>query len=276
MSVSRYGVVGRARTAGSGRIVWEESGGGFPVVLIHGLGNDRTRWAGQVRALSPHYRVITFDNMGHGESVKPPGPYDLGMFVDFLHELVVEIGLERFALVGFSLGALIAQTYVLTHPRRVAAIAILNAVHGRNEQQRGAVRERGDRVEAGGPGATLDTSIERWYTAGFRRRRPDSIEETRRQILSNDRWAYAAAYRAFADSDPALDERIRGIDCPALVMTAENDIGSEPEMSRRIASRIPGAKLEIVPHLQHFAPMEDPEAYNRVLGPFLDEALGTA
>ncbi len=276
MSVSRGDTLGGARTAASGRIVWEESGSGFPVVFIHGLGNDRTRWAGQVRALSPRYRVITFDNMGHGESVKPPGPYDLEMFSDFLHELVEDIGLERFALVGFSLGGLIAQSYVLTHPRRVAAIAILNAVHGRNEQQRGAVRERGDRVEAGGPGATLDTSIERWYTAGFRQRRPDLVEETRRQILTNDRLAYAAAYRAFADSDPSLDERIRGIDCPTLVMTAENDIGSKPEMSRRIASRIPGAKQEIVPHLQHFAPMEDPEAYNRVLGPFLDEALGTA
>ena len=235
MSVSRGDTPGAARTTRSGRIVWEESGRGFPVVFIHGLGNDRTRWAGQVGALSPRYRVITFDNMGHGESVKPPGPYDLAMFVDFLHELVEELGLERFALVGFSLGALIAQAYVLTHPRRVAAIAILNAVHGRTELQRRDVRQRGDRVEAGGPGATLDTSIERWYTAGFRQQRPDLIEETRRQILANDRLAYAAAYRAFADSDPALDERIRGIDCPALVMTAENDIGSQPEMSRRIA-----------------------------------------
>jgi pimeloyl-ACP methyl ester carboxylesterase len=272
---SRLGPDRRARGALSGRVVWEESGGGFPVVFIHGLGNDRTRWAGQVRALSPRYRTITFDNMGHGESVKPPGPYDLGMFVDFLHAFVEDIGLERFALVGFSLGGLIAAAYALDHPRMVAAIAIFNSVHGRTEEQRAGVRERADRVEAGGPGATLDTSIERWYTADFRRR-PDSIEDARRQVLSNDRLAYAASYRAFADSDPALDERIRGIDCPALIMTAENDIGSTPEMSRRIADSIPDARLEIVPRLRHCAPMEDPEIYNRALISFLDEIIGPA
>jgi pimeloyl-ACP methyl ester carboxylesterase len=276
MGNSRRGAGGRARITESGRIVWEESGRGFPVVFIHGLGNDRTRWAGQVRALSPRYRVITFDNMGHGESVKPPGPYDLRMFVDFLHELVEDIGLERCALVGFSLGGLIAKAYTLAHPRRVAAIAILNSVHGRTEAQRAGVRERADRVEAGGPGATLETSIERWYTPDFRRRRPDLIEEARRQILANNRRAYAASYRAFADSDPTLDDRIYEIDCPALIMTAENDIGSTPEMSRRIASRILGARLKIVPHLRHFAPIEDPEAYNGALGVFLDEAIGPA
>lgn len=274
MGDSRGGAAGPPRTAAAGRIVWEESGHGFPVVFIHGLGNDRTRWAGQVRALSPRYRAITFDNMGHGQSVKPPGPYDLGMFVDFLHEFVEDIGLAHLALVGFSLGGLIATAYALAHPRRVAAIAIFNSVHDRTEEQRAGVRERADRVEAGGPGATLDTSIERWYTADFRRRRPDFIEEARRQVLANDRRAYAASYRAFADSDPGLDERIHDIDCPALIMTAENDIGSTPEMSRRIAARIPGAKLEIVPHLRHCAPMEDPESYNRALGAFLDENVG--
>ena len=56
--------------ARSYQTTWQEAGRGKPVVLIHGLGMDRHMWKGQVDGLSRHYRVITYDMIGHGESEK--------------------------------------------------------------------------------------------------------------------------------------------------------------------------------------------------------------
>lgn len=251
---------------------WQEAGTGKPVILIHGLGMDRHMWRGQADGLSQRYRVITFDNLGHGETEKPAGPYSLAMFVEQVRDVADQAGADRFALIGFSLGGMITQGFALAHPQRLAAAVIMNAVYARTAEESKAVMARADAIDVEGPNATIDAAIERWLTPEFRAKHPEVEALVRKRVTTNDPKAYAAAYRVFAEGDPLLTGKIAAIRCPTLVITAEHDKGSSPRMARQMADEIPNAKLAILPHLRHLAPMEDSAAMNAALLSFLAEA----
>src|SRR2546425_1980961 len=69
-------------TANGIRMFYEETGGGEPLILIMGFGGDHLAWAFQVRALAEHYRVVTFDNRGAGQSDAPEPPYTIRTMAD--------------------------------------------------------------------------------------------------------------------------------------------------------------------------------------------------
>jgi non-heme chloroperoxidase len=86
-------------------LYYEDHGSGSPVVLIHGYPLNGGSWEKQTAALlAAGHRVITYDRRGFGKSSKPTVGYDYDTFADDLHELVTTLGLNDFALVGFSMG----------------------------------------------------------------------------------------------------------------------------------------------------------------------------
>ena len=252
--------------------VHDDTGSGFPLVLVHGLGLDRAMWAAQASALGRNYRVIAYDILGHGESAKPAGPYRLDMFTDQLAALTDGLGLDRFALAGFSLGGLIALAFALTRPGRVAALVVVSAVCERNDEERAAVSARAELTAREGPTATVEAALSRWFGAGFAARNEEVLAAIARRIEGNEPHAYAAAYRLFADADRELAGRLAGIGCPTLVVTGAEDLGSTPAMAHRMAGLIPGARAEIVDGARHMLPIEGAEALNGLLEAFIAKA----
>ena len=248
-------------------------GDGPTVVLIHGLGLGRAMWDGQVAALIGRFRVVRYDLLGHGESAKPRGAFEMAHFVAQLDDLLDGLALGRCALVGFSLGGMIARAYTIARPERVNALVVLNSPHDRTEAERATVCARAEQAATDGPGATVDAALERWFTAGFAAACPEVLERVRRAILANDPEVYPQAYRVLAEGDAALVEPIAEIRCPTLVVACEDDRGNSPAMAQAMAASIPGAKLEIVPGLRHMGLVEDADAINSLIAPFLDEAL---
>ena len=253
-------------------VTWQEDGKGKPVILIHGLGMDRHMWKGQVDGLSKHYRVISYDNLGHGQTEKPPGPYSLALFADLVRDVADQAGAKTFALVGFSLGGMITQAFALTHPERLGAAVIMNAVYKRTPEESAAVIARADAIDVEGPNATVDAALDRWLTPEFRKAHPEVEAAVRQRVTTNDHQAYAAAYRVFAEGDPHLAAKLGDIRCPTLVITAEHDKGSNPRMAKQMAAEIPNAKLAILPRLRHLAPMEGVTEMNAALLSFFAEA----
>ena len=248
-------------------------GNGPPVVLIHGLGLERTMWSGQAPALIGRFRVVRYDLLGHGKSAKPRGAFEMAHFVAQLDELLDGLALKRCALVGFSLGGMIARAYTIDRPERVDALVVLNSPHDRTDEERAAVRARAEQAATDGPAATVDAALERWFTAGFAAAHPEVLERVRRAILANDPEVYPHAYRVLAEGDAALAEPIAGIRCPTLVVACEGDRGNSPAMAQAMAAAIPDARAEIVSGLRHMGLVEDPDAINALIAPFLDETL---
>lgn len=246
------------------------------VVLIHGLGLNRQIWQGHEPALSARYRVLNYDLFGHGDSAALSETPSLSLFSAQLRDLLDGLGIERCAVVGFSLGGMINRRFALDHPERVSALAILNSPHERGAAAQKAVEERAARTEEGGPGATLDATIERWFTPAFRERRPEVIERVRAWVLANDHRTYAQCRQVLAGGVVELIRPAPPIAKPALVMTCQNDSGSTPAMSHAIAAEIHGAETIIVPRLQHMGLVEQPVLFTEPLLRFLDEVLGAA
>ena len=260
--------------ADAGGTAWALHGSGPALALIHGFGLNRAMWQWQLPALAPHFRVLTYDLLGHGESAPPAGTPDLAMFSGQLRRLMDRCGIERAAVAGFSLGGMIARRFALDHPDRLSALAILHSPHDRSPAAREAVRQRVLRAEAHGPAAGVDAALERWFTPAFRAEAPELIALVRSWIARNDAAVYAQVYRVLAEGDAELARGLERIACPTLVMTGADDPGNTPAMARAMAGLIPGARLAILPGLRHMALAESPPAVSEPLRAFLREALG--
>ena len=260
-------------TRDEGETAWELHGNGPAVALIHGFGLHRGMWRWQLPALVPDFSVLSYDLFGHGESAMPEGRPDLAMFSGQLLRLMDRCGIERAAVVGFSLGGMIARRFALDHPDRLSALAILHSAHDRTPAERDAVRARVRHTREHGPSANVDSALERWFTPAFRTESPEMIDLIRTWITSNDPDVFPRIYRVLAEDDAEIVHGLDRIDCPVLVMTGEDDPGNTPAMSRAMAGLMPGARLEILPGLRHMALAESPAAVGGPLGEFLREAL---
>lgn len=250
-------------------------GSGPPVILVHGMGLNRHMWDWQLERLAEHFTVVRYDLLGHGDSDRPAGPYEMSQFVDQIDRLIDALDLPPSGLVGFSLGGMIVRAFAVAHPDRVKALAILNSPHDRTESERAAMRDRLAIAERDGPAPTIDAALERWFTTEFAARRPDVLDRVRRWMAANDPATYAAIYRVLAEGDADLTHAITKIRCPTLVLACAEDHGNSPEMARNMGALIPGAEVAIVPNLKHMGLAEKPAAISSVLLPFLQEHLSS-
>ena len=249
------------------------TGQGFPLMLMHGVGMTQEMWSRQVGVLARHFRVVTYDLLGHGQSPKPPGPYAFADFVNQLRELADHLGLDRFGLAGFSFGGMVARAAALAMPERIAALAVLNSPHGRTDAERADIRKRLEQVRAGGPAATVDVALQRWFTTEHAESHPEDLALVRSWVMANDRQGYAAAYERLVEGDAELADPIRNIACPSLFLSCEHDYGNSPAMAERMAGLVRNARLVIVPRLRHMGLFEDPVPFNAALIDFFRATL---
>ena len=244
------------------------------VVLIHGLGLNRACWQWLAPGLAARYRVLSYDLPGHGESAAPPADPTLKTLSDHLTGLLDHLGMERAAIVGFSLGGMIARRFAQDHPARVTALGILHSPHKRSDTAQAAILARVAQAKSDGPQATVEAALERWFTDAYRAENPAMMDLVRGWVLANDRNIYPHIYRILATGIDEIVSPDPAIACPALVITGTEDYGNGPEMTHAIAAEIKGAEALVLPGLRHMALAEDPDAVNLPLIAFLDRHLG--
>ncbi len=248
---------------------------GAPVVaLIHGLGMSRgSTYADIVPILAEKFRVLNYDLCGHGETALPTQTPSLTVLSEQLITLMDELGIEQAALVGFSLGGMINRRVAMDHPDRVSALCILNSPHERGQEQQKLVEERARDTSAGGPGATIDATLARWFTEGFRRDHADKVAEIRKVVMANHHENYALHRFVLAAGVVELIRPEPPITHPTLIMTCEKDSGQPPEMSYAISSEIEGSEVIILPELQHLGLIERPDLFAEPVKEFLSRKL---
>ncbi|MGR4069683.1 alpha/beta hydrolase [Halomonas sp. LR3S48] len=265
----------KARKTPDGTRFWRQ-GQGSPVILIHGVGLDATMWQWQVEALAQRHEVIVYDMLGHGGSALPRENAELNDYADQLATLLDHLGLERVAVVGFSMGGLVARAFALRHSERLAAMVVLSSVFDRDANERSGVRQRLAQTRERGPAANVGAALKRWFSPAFHRAHPERIAEIHEIVSRNHPQGYYRSYALFGSEDRFGTERLQTIRVPALVATGELDPGSTPRMARALAEHLPNAEVHIFPGQRHMVPMEDHEAVNAVLLRFLAKALAHA
>lgn len=248
-------------------------GSGKPLVLIHGVGLTLEHWLRLVPLLSRRRTLIIYDAAGHGQSERPNGPLNMGAFVDQLKGMVDHLGLEQFDLLGYSMGALIAEGFVLRHPGRVARLILLSGVYDRTDQERATVLERVAQSRKDGYDAyvaSLGAAMDRYLTPAFRAAHPEVGDELIGYLKNNNVEDFADAYEFFGTADAELARDVHRIVCPTLVITGEDDQRSTALMSRMLAARIPNAEVEIMLGQRHMPTLEAPQQLADSVQRFLD------
>tara|TARA_Y100001960_G_scaffold22771_1_gene19958 strand:+ start:6914 stop:7741 length:828 start_codon:yes stop_codon:yes gene_type:complete len=266
----------RRDTADTGSVIYSEEiscshGAEAPVVLlIHGLAGTCGLWNPVSQVLREHFRVIRYDLRGHGESGSPEGPWTLEDFVADLLQVLRRHDLSRIHLAGFSLGGLVAQRFAIDHPDKLERLAIVSAVAGRTVEEKEKVARRLENLRSGDFDSNVEAALERWFSPDFRERHPDVVEQ--RMALMRKvgcQRGYLQAYEVFSTSD--LADELHRISTPTLIMTGEEDPGSNPRMATLMHSRIRGSRMEILSGLRHSLLVEAPELVAEKLNEFFLE-----
>ncbi|MFK3795780.1 MULTISPECIES: alpha/beta fold hydrolase [unclassified Pseudomonas] len=248
------------------------TGQGHPVVLIHGVGLNKEMWGGQIVGLAPHYRVIAYDMLGHGDSPRPDPETGLPGYAEQLRELLEHLGLPSATVIGFSMGGLVARAFALHFPQHLAGLVILNSVFNRSAEQRAGVIARTSQAAEHGPDANAAEALSRWFSREYQAANPAQIAAIRQVLAGNDPQGYLTTYKLFATQDMYRAEDLGSIQAPTLVATGELDPGSTPDMARQLALRIHGARVEILAEQRHMMPVESPRLVNQMLLDFLKQA----
>lgn len=243
------------------------------VVLIHGLGLNQAVWQWMVPALADRFHVITYDLTGHGGSAPPKCQPVLKHLSLQLASLLDHLGIDAAALVGFSLGGMVARRFAQDYPARTSALVILHSPHRRTAAAQAAIEQRVLQAEGAGPAATVEAALQRWFTDPFRQANPAMMQLVRSWVLANDPAVYPRLYRILAEGIDEIVAPEPPIRCPALVITGDEDFGNGPEMSAAIAAEIAGAECLILPGLRHMALAEAPAAVNAPVRAFLERTL---
>lgn len=231
-----------------------EAGAGEPLLLIHGVGMRAAAWGPQIAALAGAARVIAVDMPGHGESDPLPGVPDLPDYVTWAARVIEALGLGPVSVAGHSMGALIAGGLAVERPDLLRRAALLNGVHRRTPEARAAVLARAAEIAAGGGG--IEAPLARWFNPDEAALRDQVAGWLRAVSVSG----YASAYGAFARGDLVYAERFGEIRCPLLVLTADGDANSTPEMTRTMASMAPQGRAVVIEGHRHMVNLTAPEA----------------
>ncbi len=241
---------------------------GPPVVFSNSLGASLAMWQPQVDALAREFRVIRYDQRGHGASGLPAGPYAFSALVDDAIALLDALGLDRVHFVGLSMGGMTALGLALAHPGRLHTITAANCVARMAPPVHAVWDERARIAREQGMAPLVAPSLERWFTADTRAARAAELAWAGDMLAATPVAGYAAACDALKTMD-YLDQLSR-IAVPTLFIAGVHDGGAPLEVMRDMHARVPGAQL-VELDAAHVSNLERPAAFTAALRAFLRE-----
>ncbi|MCW5893295.1 MAG: alpha/beta fold hydrolase [bacterium] len=254
------------------RLHVDADGAGTPIVLAHGFGGSARNWNPQVRAFRAVAYVARYDARGHARSEAPDdaAAYTPETFVDDLRAVVDGAGVDRAVVGGLSMGAATALRFALAYPARVRALVLASYPSGPTWPtgftaiaERFADAIERDGLEAAGahfvwgPDSGLDERGARLVRLGFLEHPPHGLVHTLRGVI---------ARQPSVETIAALSS----VSAPTLVVAGKGDAASLAP-SHALASRIPRARLVVVPDAGHVVNLANPAAFDAAMAALLRE-----
>ena len=249
---------------------WSRVGSGETLVLLHGVGMNKSVWAPEVNLLSDSFDILVYDMWGHGDSDLPTGELSLTDYTNQLASLLSELGIPKAFVAGHSMGGLIAIDFALNHSEMCLGMCALNAVFNRTPAQSEAVKKRAADLAAGGVSVNLSETLERWFGQPGTHEFPEAEALAQELLLDVNPKGYVAAYSVFAKSDTVHADRLSALKVHALFFTADGDPNSTSEMSKEMASLAPlGSSLVLTGH-RHMMTLTAPLQISESLSTFFN------
>jgi 3-oxoadipate enol-lactonase len=255
--------MGTVRTSAGSAIGFVEAGGGerTPLVFLHGVGSDKSVWHPQLEHFGAERRTIAFDYPGYGDSDPAPETTTRDDYAEAILSAMRALGVERAHVCGLSLGGVVAIAMAHASPDSCASLTLADsfAAHPDGEAiyQRSLGGSANMRALAEG---RVDVLLAQPADGAVR----SEVIETMARIAPEAYCIGAAAvWLAYQR------ERVHGIRAPTLVLCGAEDKITPPALSQELTRLIPGARLELIERAGHLGNLEQPQAFNTLLGAFI-------
>jgi 3-oxoadipate enol-lactonase len=245
---------------------FDDRGAGPAVVLIHGHPFDRSMWAPQLEPLSARFRVLAPDLRGYGESPVTPGTVTMADLAGDVSALLDSLEIEAAAVVGLSMGGLVAMELALARPERWWALGLIATTaapltEGERQDRCGMA----GRLESEGMEAAVETMGPRLFGPSPP---PGAVAEIERVMRRTDPAGAAAALRGRAER-PDYRPGLGKLEMPVLVCTGSEDAYSTAEITAELVGSLRAPRVLLLPGIGHLPNLERPEEFNRELLDFL-------
>jgi len=238
-----------------------------PVLLLHSLATHGAMWSAQIPFWARHFHVIVPDLPGHGATPADPALHRFEDYAVSIVRLLDQLRIERAALVGLSLGGMIAQALALRHPQRVGPIVLAHTFARVTAPMVPVWQERRAAVESQGMEGQVVPTLERWFAPQFRASSPLTLE----WIADMIRATQPAGYSAVAESILHLGylDQLCDISQPTLVVAGSEDKGASPAVASEMCAKLPQAQLLILQNAGHLGCVDQPVEFTERVGEFL-------
>ena len=250
-----------------------EAGKGAPVVLLHGLGGDGSRWGPNIEPLARDFHVFALDQIGFGQSDKPLANYHTGMLAEFLVGFLKAVNVPKASLVGNSMGAGVALYTAAKIPEVVDRIVLADG---------GGFRTAGDRPAAPPTPEQLhrqqiQNSVTRDETREFFRILfhdkslvTDKMVDDQLAMRLRSAFTITKVQESGAKGLGSLtEEQVRGVKAPTLIVWGKYDELANPAGADRLERTIPGSRKVIIDDCGHMPQLEKADEFNRIVRDFL-------
>jgi 3-oxoadipate enol-lactonase/4-carboxymuconolactone decarboxylase len=218
-------------------------------------------WDSQLTMLAGHFRVVRYDQRGHGRSQAQPGPSTIDDLGRDALQLLDRLGFGRVSVCGVSLGGMIAMWLAINAPDRVDRVALCcTAPHLPPAQP---WRDRAAAARAGGTAPLVQATLGRWFTPSFPAEHPAIAEQIGAMLSSTDDESYASCCEAIASMD--LRDDLKSISAPTLIIGGGDDPVVPPAVASGMQQAIPGSSLTIIAGAAHLANIEQSGRFNAAL-----------
>src|ERR1700730_11054045 len=269
------GVAARDVTVLGFKLHYLQAGNGAPVVLLHGLGGDGSRWQPNIAPLAQDFHVFALDQIGFGQSDKPLANYHTGMLAEFLVDFLKAVGVARASLVGNSMGAGVALYTAVTYPDKVDRIVLADGGGFRdpNAQPAPPTAEALRRRQ-------LQNSVTRQETRDFfnilfhdKSLVTDKMVDEQLAMRLRSAFTITRIQESGEKGIASLTEaQVRAVRTPTLIVWGKYDELANPAGADRLEKTIPGAKKVIIDNCGHLPQLEKAAEFNQLVRQFLQAA----
>jgi len=241
--------------------------GNDPIIFIHGIGLNCEIWEKQISYFK-NYNTIIYDLIGHGKTPLNKTKIYMKDFVKQLLKLADGLNVNKFHLVGFSIGSLIARDFAASYSDRLNSLTIFGTVYKRSEDEKRQIINRYETMKLK-KDISKTRAVERWFTEKFLKENPEIYKKIYSMLKNTNHETWLEIYKLFVQHKDD-DEEIKKITTKTLIITGQEDIGSKPRMSKEISKLIQGSLCKIIKNGRHLCNIECAENFNITIKEFID------
>jgi len=241
------------------RIAWQAVGAtDAPAVLLsNSLAADQSMWSAVVQQLGGSFRVITYDNRGHGHSICSDAPSSLSDLANDAMAVLDAAGVAKAWWLGVSLGGMTGMQAALDHPDRLLG---LMACHCRARIDQAGIdgwNQREAVARAQGMAALAEPTLSRWFTPEVQAAHPKVMAEVRAMIARQSVAGYATCTHAIKTMAPW--DRLGQWQLPTCFVSGAQDGAAPPDEMKAMAQRVAGARMEVLDPCGHLSCIQRPD-----------------